>query len=391
MELGVSRSGQRPRIDAAAGLVRPAVEPAQTVAVPPAADSFRAAPAPPSARLPAGPQPALPRPLSAASLPWSADQQRPPRDLVLPWDLRSTAAREDRLLRLTEGRGALFAVGEWRPGAKPLVLVHGINADFADLQPIVDRFRNDPERQILVYAYDDQGRYTDDNGVDLARELSRFRSRYPWSGQLDIVAHSMGGILTRRALNELTSGKDPGAIDAFDRVRVVVVDTPWHGFPGPGLRMPFLKGAMDMQARSEMFRGDSRGNSAAARAGLYGVALPGHVEVDLVSADNQAAGQKPDKILDWSDIAGLRGALLERLRSGRPPKDLQAQHYLRAIMQDKDWPAAERELRRLDARGLLDDAAVTRVLERVAPRFAGGHSDVLGRAELLRHIEQTLR
>lgn len=381
--------------------------PAASAAAAAALDRFRPEATPPAAgSLPPGPQPALRSARSASTLPWSADAQRPPRDLVLPYDLSSPAAKEEKLLRLTEGKGALFAVGEWKPGARPLVLIHGINADFADLQPVVDRYKDCPDRQLLLFAYDDEGRYTDDNGLDLAAELGRLRTRYPWTGTLDIVAHSMGGVIARRALNEMTLGRDRGAIDMFDKLNFVAVDSPWHGFPGPGLRLPFFKGAMDMQAESDLFTGDSGGNSVAARAGLSGVNLPDHVNVQLVAADNRAAGQKPDGILDYTDLehrggaslAGLRQAVTELIGTGRLPKAankdgdaLYAHNFLGALVQDAGWPAAERELRQAFSQGKLDDAALIRSLGRIVPRYAGSHAGVLGNPAFLRDLDGMLR
>jgi hypothetical protein len=163
---------------------------------------------------------------------------------------------------------------------------------------------------------------------------------------------------------------------------------------------------MDMQARSGLYAGDGRGNSPADRAGLSGVDLPDHVQVHLVAADNAAAGLKPDGILDGSDLQRHGGAELSRLRSAvtelvlggamRKPvdgsdADVYAYNFLGALIQDTDWPQAYRELRHLAKQGRLDDAALIGVLGRVMPRYAGGHSDVLRNAQLLRDLESTLR
>lgn len=351
-------------------------------------------------------------PAAPTELRTSESQRQPPNGLILPYDL--TNVSESRLLERTGGRGALYAVGEWRPGAQPLVLVHGANADFRDLQAVIDRFRNDPSRQLLVYAYDDQNRFTADNGVDLSRALARYSADYPWATNLDIVAHSMGGLVTRRALNEMTWGQDRGLVDAFKRVRLLAVDSPWHGFRGPGLRMPFRQGAMDLQASSGMFMGDPRGSTEAERMGLLTGKLPQHVEVELVSADQRAANRPLDTILDYTDqrtelpwspanpsMAHLRESLVDFLWTGRiptPREDLGdrafSDHYLRAMMQDEDWPRAEAQLRqRLNEQGPdgLTASYIAQVLGQAMPRYAGTHAGVMRNPQLLDDIQQRLR
>jgi pimeloyl-ACP methyl ester carboxylesterase len=331
---------------------------------------------------------------SASALPWSASQQRPPHGVILPYDLRG--AGERRLLDLNGGRAGLFAVGEWKPGARPLILVHGYNADFEDVQSLVDRFRGDRDRQILVLAYDDRDEYTANSGVEMARALNQFRNDYPWSGQgVDIVAHSMGGMVTRRALNEMTWGRiEDRSIDSFEQIRFMAVDSPWHGFRGPGDRYLHDRGLWDMQNSSGMFMGSPGGATEAERAGLLTRRLPQHVQVQVVSADQRAAGLQPDGMLDYTDqrrdgglvganLAQLRQSLVEYLGTDRIPTprgDLGdrsfSDQYLRALMQDADWPQAEQALRsRLDARGPegLSEAFIVQVLEQHMPRYAGSH------------------
>ncbi len=334
---------------------------------------------------------------------------RPPHNLVLPWKLSAQGApAEASLLELTQGRGALFAVGSWEVGARPLVIVHGINADFAEVQPLIDHFRYVPDRQVLVYAYDDVDRFTEDNGIDLGHELGELRRRYPWFDHVDIVGHSMGGVIVRRALNELVAGRNQG-IAAFKDIHFVAVDTPWHGYPGPGWRLPFFRGAMDLQASSALFTGHPGVTDAASRRGLFGIPLPSKIRVRLVSADNVAAGGKRDVILDYTDTApDLFGADLAHLvdairryvraapgetRNGAWAKsvDQYAVNYLWALTSDVSWPKIETQLRNLEHRHQLEPGRITRVLERNLPRYAGDHQNVLGNADLLRDLDTFLR
>ena len=144
----------------------------------------------------------------------------PPNGRVLHWNV--SRLNEDRLL-LPGDRGALYALGsgpaDFHPERTPWVLVHGLEGDPSDLQSIINRFRAAPI-QLYILLFDDLHRRTSLNGSDLAEELRALQQRVLGPGrELVIIGHSMGGIVARRALNELTLGARRG-IEQFALVRL---------------------------------------------------------------------------------------------------------------------------------------------------------------------------
>ncbi len=291
-----------------------------------------------------------------------------PRSTLLPLDL--AAVSEDALLGPDRAPAILpvaDARGAHHPRREPLLVVHGIKADFGDVAPLVAHLGAQRRYQVHVVAYADVKRRTSQNGDRLAGQLvARFRGR-----PLTIVAHSMGGIVVRRALNRLAT---TGELGLFPRVRVLAVDTPWHGYDGPrdGFRMSFVRpfmpdGYEDMRARSPMFSGDARARDPLDRAGLFGVELPAKVEVHMVVA------QQGDQALDYTELPAVAGALARRLdlEPFEDGTDVQVRHAATALAQSEVGRAILRE------RVPLTPRCVREALERLAPRLPGDHSSVL--------------
>lgn len=347
--------------------------------------------------------PAAPAPING----WPS--ARAPNGRVLPFDLSKIL--EDDLLTRTH-RVALHALGDgpddFHPEREPLILVHGIRGDPGpEFQALVDRLRGSPRHQLYVLAYDDFHRRTELNGVDFARELSTLRERHLGPDRdVTIVGHSLGGIVTRRALNELAAGPDRG-LERFGDVRFVAVDTPWHGYSGPSDRgvegffmsfaRPFMPdGLEDMRAASNLFRGDPDGRTVPERAGLYGVELPRNVTVDLLFAE------QGDQVQDFTeaDLTALAPQLVRHYRDAVPVEgDRRLLNFWRALGSSRTHAAFEDEMRAAARDGRLDEDCVRAALLRHYPRFAGDHSGVLdaapaggaGRASLVDYLTERLR
>ena len=138
---------------------------------------------------------------------------------------------------------------------EPLILVHGIRGQPSDLQPIADLFI-DSRYQLYVFIYDDFKQKAPINGNLFAKLLGKLEHE-----SLTIIAHSMGGIITRLALSDMV--KNHGLNDK--KINFFSIDTPWHGFDGPaddemfGLQMGIANiflpdGLEDMRAKSDMFK-----------------------------------------------------------------------------------------------------------------------------------------
>jgi pimeloyl-ACP methyl ester carboxylesterase len=100
-----------------------------------------------------------------------------------------------------------IAVPDAKPGA--LVLVHGLMGserawrfgtsagDRVDYGPALARARD----QTAIYVRYNSGRHISENGRDLSEQLEQLFAAWPGEGfeELTIVAHSMGGLVTRSA------------------------------------------------------------------------------------------------------------------------------------------------------------------------------------------------
>ncbi len=311
---------------------------------------------------------------------------------VLP--LRLDRLRENELLR-ERGRGALRPLGVGPTGVdrrRPvLILIHGIDGDPVNMQPLVDGFVQS-RFQLYILCYDDHGRRTKKNGDDLARELVTLRQQFTASREVAIVGHSLGGIVTRRALNTLCLG---GQLGLFSRVRFLAVDTPWHGYPGPSdsgiegffmdLARPFMAdGYEDMRAGSTMFQGDPGARNSADRRGLGDVDLPEHVEQHLVFA---RAGDVAQDYLE--DMRPLLEQLVRHFREAHPIEgSSQLLNFYKALRGSAAWPGIGNFSRTLAAQGRLTPDTMLQQLLVHFPRFAGGHTAVLRDAELLAHTRR---
>ncbi len=270
---------------------------------------------------------------------------------------------------LKEGKqGVILPLGgeEEEPSTQaiPLVLVHGINGRPQDMQALVQRFRTDKRYQLYIFAYDDMGRRTSENGLDLSRELEQIASHT--TGELVIIAHSMGGLVTRVALNQLGPALERLPPAQRPHLRVLTVDSPWHGFSGPPDRglsrlmmamvRPMLPdGLEDMRAESDMFQT------------LYDNDLPADTELRLAFA---AEG---DGILYWGE--GKLLELVEGLTSVGPSykaKDPQVENYWKALQSSRDYPAFAGALRSSHSR-----AEVEAALSAHFPVYPGDHTGVL--------------
>lgn len=308
---------------------------------------------------------------------WKVDQA--PQQRVLPLQLDQIA--EKRLLRVG-GKATLFAVGgratDFHPEREALVLVHGLGGKPAELQSFVDRLHGDDTYQIYVLLYDDLFRRTSLNGTDFAEELEDLVLGASGSARrVTILAHSMGGIVARLAMNQLTQRRTS---QRFDSVRLIAMDTPWHGFGGPsdhgagGLAMalsrPFLPdGLEDMRAESDMFGTDQTNG-----ARLSHVMLPEHFDVTVLF------GTETGVVLRSGEGA-LRPfvAKLVDLYSRDIPVRGSAQlmNYWHALVASSQYYPFQEEMRMRAEQGTLSLASAERLLEKYFPRFGGDHMSML--------------
>lgn len=299
----------------------------------------------------------------------------PPHKRLLPTDL--AIGREVRWLG-PDRHGRLYAVddgrGQWHPERPPVVLVHGIwgwPAQFAELaEPLIRAGRH----QLYALVYDDARRRVSLHGDELADELLALTEGPIGTGRDWVVlAHSMGGIVTRRALRRLQD--DASDIDRFGAVRVQCADTPWHGFAGPGEEdegawmldwvLPMLPdGLDDMRAASSLFRGSPGAARRSDREGLFGP-LPERISFELVFAERGGTTRGPAE-------RRQRRKLIRQMRSAGVEDDAAANLW--AALRTSSKGAA---LLRWLGESEVDEDALGTVLDALFPRFPGGHTGML--------------
>ena len=124
---------------------------------------------------------------------------------------------------LTRTQAWFFAMGVPDFSKVQLVLVHGIEGtprDFRSLIASVDRSRY----QIWLFYYP-SGLSLDQLGAVLARGIEKVAEERKDGGQrVALVAHSMGGLVGRRALNQLCRGGKPAYLRVY-----ASFDTPYGG------------------------------------------------------------------------------------------------------------------------------------------------------------------
>ena len=115
----------------------------------------------------------------------------------------------------------MFFVEPYDPARVPVVFVHGINGSARDFKTVIDSL--DRSRfQAWVFQYPSGFRLELINEF-LFRLLDDLQARYRFD-RYAIVAHSMGGLVSRGAVNKIVArgGKQPIAL-------YVTISTPWEG------------------------------------------------------------------------------------------------------------------------------------------------------------------
>ncbi len=332
-----------------------------------------------------------------------------PNGLLLP--LHDLGAIDNDRLQLPGHRTALYALGkdagDYHPEREPLVLVHGFRGEPVTFGPLLARLAASDRYQVYVVVFDDYRRRTTLNAEDFAEQLRQLRSSLGRPTDLTIVAHSMGGLLARRTLNELTVGPG-GGIDSFGNIRFFAVDTPWHGYKGVSDRglLGFVfkgprwlvvpRGFEDLIASSKMFQGDPHAKNPAERAGLYDVTLPPNVTTEITFAkESKIVLDYNEKYWLIGDLEPLDEKLVALYAQGTPVTGSRAvENFWKALQQSDAFGSLDADLHALASNGTLDLASVHAALEKHYPEFAGTHRQVFAEhpegPSLLDHLEEKL-
>lgn len=290
---------------------------------------------------------------------------------------------EDRLL-LPGGKASLVAVmpsaAGHRADKEVVILVHGLGGKPAELQSLATRLAAADKYQIYVLAYNDLFRRTHLNGEDFADVLEQLVDGVPMAAparRITILAHSMGGIVSRIAMNRIL---ERGNDRRFDRIRLVVIDTPWHGYAGPSdhgaggvlmnMSRPFIPdGLEDMRAQSDMFK-----KSTGATDRLSHAMLPDHFEVQLLFGKERGAVLRVGE----GSLSQLGRKLVDYYCREIPVRgDAQLQNYWQALVSSSQYFAFQEEMRLAADLGRLTVPHAEALLEKHYPSFGGGHMSML--------------
>lgn len=313
-------------------------------------------------------------------------------------------AAEKALMTSRDGHGVIAPYRSYDRDAEPWVLVHGIHDAPSTLRGLAEKIAATRNRQVFFFFYDDAGRYLDRTGDDLARGLAEIAesTKLP----IRLIAHSMGGVVARAAMNSLVKpdwmpthsavNNEPlrGAEEAvrlenskanlFQRLDLVAIDTPWHGFTD-----------VDVEVRNKMDRQmsyvDIVASSTLMRT-LTQVDLPSHFSINQIEADNDAGGKPRDKVVSLGEIDEEAFAALIQYFSGQTEalkKHRRLENQIRALEDEADGPALIARLGEEAAKGNLDRAKYMELTAEAVPRLSGCHVSILEHPDLLPEIERT--
>lgn len=282
-------------------------------------------------------------------------------ELEAPASVTGRPARRAREVLLRGG------APDGRPAA---VLIHGLLGDAEEMSAVAGRLRR--RHQVWDLEYPDFRVEPSRNGRALAARLAELRGAYGDGRPLLIVTHSLGGIVARAALNDMTAS---GELARWGRVRVVCVDAPWHGIPLPGGALLPLPGSLaELRARSPLFA-----------EGFLLERVADNASIELVFASEGIAA------LDYTQ--GVLKSLPERLvryyAAGEPVEGgPRLMNFWHALLWSSQYPAFQERLRARAAAGALDAGTVSAALAEHFPRFPGGHTGVLSSPELLDYLDR---
>ncbi len=281
-----------------------------------------------------------------------------------------------------------------------MVLVHGLGGSPLEFRELVAQFES--SHHVYLFCYDSMGKRTSENGRLLAAALISLndeRNRLGTGDELVIVAHSMGGLVARHALNELAL--QPDVLPAIGKVRLIAVDTPWHGFFGPsdrnGSKSALMKliglpnGFDQMRAESVLFIGDKKSSDPALRDGLYNLNLPDQFSIEMVFA----ARGRLARSYEEANLRALPDALVAHFTTETPVRgNAQFMNFWRALLSSANYAQFSDELRTLAEENHLNGKSVTDALHRYYPILSGDHESILRSKEsgptLSTYLDQTL-
>lgn len=122
---------------------------------------------------------------------------------------------------LIDGNAGVYFLDPFSPDKMPVLFVHGINGTPRNFSYLIDRLDRSRFQPWVVYY--PSGAYIDNVGRYLEGVIQQLRARYPFE-KMAVVAHSMGGLVSRSFLLRHFEEKTQPAIPLF-----ITLSTPWNG------------------------------------------------------------------------------------------------------------------------------------------------------------------
>lgn len=266
---------------------------------------------------------------------------------------------------------------------EPLILVHGFSGSiesFANLIPAVSKFS---QYQIFYFAYDDRHRSLNRTALELAISLRRLRVPH-----ITVIAHSLGGLVIREALNLLTQSHQP---EFLPEIQVIAIDSPWHGEASHGSHYKnspldnFLEwfspaAVVDMKTCSDFFKK------------LYATTLPEKFSTTLFFAE------EGEQAWDYSEgpLKDLPQKIADYISKGKTiAGTLSELYFWQALRSSSQYSYFEVSLHALQKEMPLTAELVSAELLTYFPRLPGNHSSVLAahpkrKMDLPKYLEQIL-
>lgn len=167
---------------------------------------------------------------------------------------------------MKEGYSGIYFLEEYDPGKTPVLFVHGINGsprDFSTMIASLDRQRFQP--WVLAYP---SGLELGAMGDGMYGMMTELHHRFPFR-KLHIVAHSMGGLVSRSYLNVCAKSRNCGYLRSFTSI-----SSPFGGHASAQSGVDYAPVAIPVW--------NSMAPGSRFLSGLFGEALPPSVPHNLV-------------------------------------------------------------------------------------------------------------
>lgn len=121
----------------------------------------------------------------------------------------------DPLQFMREYTAGFFLLAPWDASKEPIFFVHGLGGTMRQMQPIIEAL--DTERFQPVLTVYPSGWRLDDVATYFDHVLDEFVAAHP-ATNIHIIAHSMGGLVVRKALGERARRGGPNVVATFTSI-----------------------------------------------------------------------------------------------------------------------------------------------------------------------------